>query len=195
MITAEQLKAIVPMAKKVSIANFSLPLNTYMPKYGIISVKQEAAFIAQLAHESGSLKYVREIASGRKYEGRKDLGNVFPGDGVKFKGRGLIQITGRSNYRDVSLAIFKDLRLLTTPDLLAQPKYAVQSACWFWQSRDLSDIAEEPAEKRHLIIRIRKPKIVLSPFDYITFRINGGFNGAEERREFYQRACKVLGIA
>lgn len=194
MITSEQLKAIIPLAKKVSIAAFSLPLNTYMPKYGIVSARQEAAFIAQLAHESASLRYVREIASGKRYEGRKDLGNIYPGDGVKFKGRGLIQLTGRSNYRDVSLALFKDLRLLTTPDLLAQPKYAVQSACWYWQSRDLGEIADEPDDKRHLIIRIKKPKIVLTPFDYISFRINGGFNGLEQRRAFYEKARQVLGV-
>lgn len=194
MITSEQLKAIIPLAKRATIATFSLPLNIYMPKYGIVSARQEAAFIAQLAHESMSFRYVREIASGKKYEGRKDLGNTYPGDGVKFKGRGLIQLTGRSNYRDVSLALFKDLRLLTTPDILAQPKYAVQSACWFWQSRGLSEIADAPPDKRYLIIRIKKPKLVLTPFDYICYRVNGGFNGIDERREFYARACKVLGV-
>ena len=93
--TREQLKQICPAIKDKNLQ--------YADYISIATAKwsrdAKAAFVAQLAHESGAFNYVREIASGRAYEGRKDLGNVMVGDGMKFKGRGLIQITGRANYR------------------------------------------------------------------------------------------------
>ena len=68
-----------------------------MEKYQITTPLRRAAFLAQLAHESGELKYMEEIASGEAYEGRKELGNTAPGDGKRYKGRGPIQLTGRFN--------------------------------------------------------------------------------------------------
>ncbi|WP_212590530.1 glycoside hydrolase family 19 protein [Williamwhitmania taraxaci] len=127
-------------------------------------------FIAQLAHESGSFQYVREIASGNAYEGRKDLGNVNAGDGVKFKGRGLIQITGRANYEKCSLALFGDRRLLDNPELLELPDNAVKSAAWFWQSHGLNALADKDDIRA------------------ITKRINGGYNGLVDRMAFYDIA-------
>lgn len=150
-------------------------LNAAMEEFEINTPKREAAFIAQLAHESGSFRYVREIASGKAYEGRVDLGNTEPGDGVRFKGRGLIQITGRANYQACSVALFGDDRLVASPVLLETPPEACRSAAWFWKSRSLNNLAD------------------LGKFLSITKRINGGTNGLADREAYYKRAKEVLG--
>lgn len=136
-----------------------------------------AAFLAQIGHESGSLVYVKELGGPSyfaKYDGRKDLGNTQPGDGAKFAGRGLIQVTGRANYLTASKALFGDDRLLKTPELLEQPEWAAESAVWFWSSRNLNALAD--ADR----------------FTDLTKRINGGTNGLEDRKARYRQALKVL---
>jgi putative chitinase len=186
MITLQQLKQIIPGAKHPEVY---LPhLNELMPKYGIDSPIRQAAFIAQIAHESGSLNYVREIASGDAYEGRKDLGNIYPGDGRKFKGRGLIQITGRVNYLALSHHIFKDASLTMNPELLAIPQYAVLSACWFWNGKGLNDVADKP----ETWTRLSKNGRTYTKIQWISRTINGGLNGIAERVHFYEKAKSVL---
>lgn len=171
--TLSQLMNIMPYAN--SRAALFLPfLNAAMDEYLIDTPKRQAAFLAQIAHESGSLRYVREIATGSAYEGRADLGNTEPGDGVKFRGRGLIQITGRANYKACSLALFGDVRLLKTPVLLEQPDNACRSAAWFWSDRGLNELADA------------------GKFVTITRRINGGKNGLEDRQAYYARAKEAL---
>jgi putative chitinase len=136
-----------------------------------------AAFLAQVGHESGSLVYTKELGGPTyfaKYEGRADLGNTQPGDGAKFCGRGLIQVTGRANYRKCSLALFGDERLLATPDLLEKPEFAVRSAVWYWTKQNLNELAE--ADR----------------FTDLTRAINGGTNGLEDRKERYRHALSVL---
>lgn len=174
MITLEQLRAIMPQARSRADV-YLLPLQEAMTEYGIDTPVRRAAFLAQVAHESGQLRYVRELASGEAYEGRADLGNTLPGDGIRFKGRGLIQITGRANYRACSLALFGDLRLLTQPELLEAPSPACRSAAWFWASRGLNALADA------------------GDFRAITRRINGGINGYAERLAAFERAQAVLG--
>ena len=151
-------------------------LNTAMNHYQIVGLKRVAAFIAQVGHESGQLKYVKEIWGPTKaqarYEGRADLGNTQPGDGSKYRGRGLIQITGRANYAECGEALGLDL--VNHPELLEKPQHACMSAAWFWSSRGLNTQADA------------------GRFDTITRRINGGQNGAADRRELYARALKVL---
>lgn len=118
MIKIEQLKKIIPYAGRRADV-FLVPINEAMNEFGINTPIRQAAFLAQIAHESGSLRYVREIASGEAYEGRVDLGNTEPGDGPRFRGRGLIQITGRSNYHDCSVALYgAEAPLLLHPELL-----------------------------------------------------------------------------
>src|SRR6478736_7421705 len=97
-LTKDDLKRIMPLASASALDRFCEPINSTLPKYLINTPTRIAAFLAQIAHESGQFRYVKELASGEAYEGRKDLGNTQPGDGKKFKGRGLIQITGRNNY-------------------------------------------------------------------------------------------------
>lgn len=176
MITIEQLKKIIPYAGPRA-GVFLGPLNDAMAEFGINTPARQAAFLAQVAHESGSLRYVEEIASGRAYEGRADLGNVRPGDGFKFKGRGLIQITGRANYRACSIALYRDERLLDKPELLEQVDAACRSAAWFWQNRSLNTWADAGDE---------------AAFRKITRAINGGFNGLADRIAYYERAKEVL---
>lgn len=138
---------------------------------------RQANFLAQIGHESGSLVYVKELGGPSyfaKYEGRKDLGNVKPGDGVKFPGRGLIQVTGRANYGKASQALFGDDRLLSAPEILEQPEWAAKSAVWYWSTRNLNALAD--ADR----------------FTDITKAINGGANGLDDRKARYKLALSVL---
>lgn len=172
MITGTQLQSIMPFAK-ARIPSFVSPLNGAMHEFHINSPIRQAAFIAQIAHESGELRYVEEIDSGSAYEGRKDLGNTQPGDGMKYKGRGLIQITGRNNYLECGKALGVDL--VTQPELLETNDLACRSAAWFWSSHGLNDLADK------------------GDFERITKRINGGYNGLKERQAYYAKALLFLG--
>lgn len=174
MITREEALRIMPYAA-ARVDTFLPFLNTAMLDYEIVGPLRISAFLAQIAHESGEMRYVEEIASGEAYEGRKDLGNIHAGDGVKFKGRGLLQITGRANYERCSEALFGNDILLQTPELLAQPKHASLSAGWFWSTRQLNQLAD------------------LEDFRGITRKINGGYNGYPARVSYYERAKMVLG--
>lgn len=174
MITLDQLRAIMPYAAGRA-ATFIDPLNRAMAERGIDTPQRQAAFLAQVAHESGSLRYVKEIASGDAYEGRADLGNTEPGDGSRYKGRGLIQITGRTNYRACSAALFGDGQaLLDHPEFLELPENATRSAAWFWAARGLNERADR------------------GEFERITRIINGGTNGMADRLAHWDRALKVL---
>lgn len=182
LITLQHLKAICPNLP--TNADVFIPyLNETCQKYGIDTPKKVAAFIAQLAHESMQFRRTQEIASGKAYEGRKDIGNIYKGDGVRYKGRGLIQVTGRTNYHLMGKELGADF--VATPELLQAPRYACLSAGVFWQSRKLNEFAELPAEWRS------KTK-GFTPFQYITYRINGGLNGLAEREQFYKVALQVF---
>ena len=174
-ITQQQLLQILPNAGPVA-GVFVPVLNAAMGHYQIVGTKRVAAFIAQIGHESGQLKYVKEIwgptAAQAKYEGRKDLGNTVAGDGSKYRGRGLIQITGRANYMACGEALGLDL--IKQPELLEKPQHACMSAAWFWATKGLNTLADA------------------DQFDKITRRINGGQNGAADRQALYARALKVL---
>lgn len=172
--TAEILKKCMPSAFDANIQKFLKPLNEAMEKYEISTPRRQAAFLAQLAHESGSLRYVEEIASGEAYEGREDLGNTQLGDGKRFKGRGLIQITGRTNYQAVGEALGYDF--ISHPEDLEKPGAASFSAAWFWWSRHLNSVAD------------------IDGFERITRKINGGINGFEDRKKHWENCKKALGV-
>lgn len=181
-VTLEQLRAIMPAAKQARPGIYLDPINEAMEEFSIITNRRMAAFLAQLAHESGELRYVLELASGAAYDtGRLAgvLGNTpeADGDGQRYKGRGLIQITGRDNYRACSLALFGDESILIeTPALLETPIPAARSAAWFWWSRGLNALADQP-----------------NSFQAITRRINKGLKGYAARVMYFDRAKKVLG--
>ena len=174
-ITEQQLLQILPNAGRQA-GVFVPVLNTAMSKYGIVTVQRSATFIAQVGHESGQLRYVREIwgptAQQAGYEGRADLGNTVRGDGSKYRGRGLIQITGRANYAACGEALALDL--INHPELLEQSQHASMSAAWFWSMKGLNTLADK------------------GEFLKITRRINGGVNGLEDRQWLYAQAQKVL---
>lgn len=138
-----------------------------------------AAFLAQLAHESGEFRYMEELADGSAYEGRADLGNVRPGDGPKYKGHGPIQITGRANHRACGQSLGLDLE--SDPTLLTRPEYGTASAVWFWTvgngKIDLNLLADR------------------GWFKAITRLINGGLNGLSDRRQYWDRNRALLGLA
>ena len=137
-ITETLLKKLLPGSTEANRIKYAKHFDKYLPLYGIKTEKQVAAFFAQIGHESAELRHCEEIASGKAYEGRKDLGNTQPGDGMKFKGRGLLQITGRANYTQISKALGVDF--INNPKLLTEPDRAVESACWWWKNRKLNDI-------------------------------------------------------
>lgn len=174
-ITEQQLLRILPNAGRQAGVFVSV-LNTAMSKYGIVTVPRIAAFIAQIGHESGQLRHVREIwgptAQQAGYEGRADLGNTVKGDGSKYRGRGLIQVTGRANYAACGEALALDL--INHPELLERPQHAAMSAAWFWSTKGLNTLADK------------------GEFVKITRRINGGVNGLEDRQRLYTQALKVL---
>lgn len=189
-LTADQLKAIIPAIKQGAVDAYLPHLNTFMPMYGIDTPQRIGAFLAQTAEESINFTAVRELASGQAYEGRKDLGNTEPGDGVRFKGRGLIQITGKGNYKWCSRDLFADDRLIATPELLTSPQYAVQSACWFWKvAKGLNGIADNPEDWTHLWPHNGK---TYTKIQWITLLINGGQNGIDVRTSNYNRARQAL---
>lgn len=177
-LTKEQLKQISPSTPDSRIDTFIGHLNAYMPLYGIDTPNEIASFLAQVLHESGGLKWLREIwgptLAQSKYEGRADLGNNVKGDGKKFMGRGLMQITGRANYQRMSKDMFGDERLLQTPDLLSTAQYAVQSACIYWKWRKMDLIDDD--------FDIRAE----------TKKVNGGYNGLADRQQYFDKAIEVL---
>ncbi|POA58733.1 MULTISPECIES: glycoside hydrolase family 19 protein [unclassified Pseudomonas] len=182
-ITEEQLLKIMPNARRQA-GVFVSPLNAAMARRQIDTPKRQAAFLAQIGHESGQLQYVRELGNDQ-YLSKYDtgtlaarLGNTLEadGDGQRYRGRGLIQVTGRSNYRQCSLGLFGDERLLELPELLEQAQWAAESAAWFWERAGLNALADR------------------DEFNAITRRINGGLNGLEDRRQLWGRARSVLGL-
>lgn len=198
-ITSQQLLHILPNAGPVA-GVFVPVLNTAMNRYQIVGTKRIAAFIAQVGHESGHLtrlvenlnygadalrktwpnRFGVELATvaARKPEQIANIaygnrmGNTEQGDGWKYRGRGLIQITGKNNYRACGEALGLDL--IAQPELLEKPQNACMSAAWFWATNGLNTLADA------------------GKFDAITQRINGGQNGAADRQALYARALKVL---
>lgn len=174
---------------------FMNAINETCERYGINTPIRQLCFLAQVGHESGGLFYTEELASGQAYEGRKGLGNTAPGDGVRFKGRGLIQITGRANYKSLSDALGVDF--VKTPTLLGgknvkfcnpeQLRNAALSAGWYWNSRKLNAIADR--------IDIEKPIDEgdnLEAYKDLTRKINGGLNGLADRLNRYKAGVKYF---
>ncbi len=134
-----------------------------------------AHFTAQVAHESAGFRAVEEFADGRAYEGRRDLGNSQPGDGPRYKGRGLIQLTGRANYRDIGRMLNLDLE--ARPALAAEPVNALRIACAYWDWRNLNRLADA------------------DDLNAVTRAVNGGLNGLADRRRYLTLARAALDAA
>lgn len=174
MLTAHKLAEI---GVRIDRASEWFPsIDSAMNEFGINTPARQAAFIAQILHESGMLRYTVELwgptAAQLRYEGRRDLGNTQPGDGPRFKGRGLLQTTGRSNYKMTGEALGVDL--VNHPELLSTPEYAARSAGWYWKRNRLNALADS------------------GDFRLLTRRINGGYNGYDERLALWNKAKEVL---
>jgi putative chitinase len=172
LVSQTEFERVFRYASKKNKDKYFQPLNQACVEFQINTPKRLAAFFAQLAHESGSLKYSEEIASGAAYEGRRDLGNISSGDGVRFKGRGLIQLTGRFNYRKYGNLLGLDL--IGNPEQAATPSVSCRIAGLFWKSHGLNELADK------------------GDFSEITRRINGGYNGLRDRIDHWNHAKAVL---
>ncbi|MDZ4269631.1 MAG: glycoside hydrolase family 19 protein [Mycobacterium sp.] len=140
-----------------------------------------AMWMAQLGHESGGLKFMEEVADGSAYEGRTDLGNTEEGDGPRFKGRGPIQLTGRTNYAAVSRwahgrnLVRSPTFFVDQPAQLAGDTFGFLGAVWYWTvARDLNAFADD------------------GDLEGATRAINGGLHGIKDRRARWNR-CRRLG--
>ena len=147
-------------------------INQTFEKYQINTKLRQCHFLAQILHESGLFKYTLELASGQAYEGRVSLGNLQKGDGVKFKGRGYIQITGRFNYDKLSKEF--NIDFISDPKLLENNPYAMLSAGWYWNLHNLNEFAD-------------KDDIIT-----ITRKINGGLNGFDDRKKWLEKCKGVI---
>lgn len=178
MITPAIIRAVMPAAgRRADI--YGLLLADAAARFDISTPARAAAFLAQVAHESGQLAYTREVwgptPAQLRYEGRADLGNTQAGDGKRFMGRGLIQITGRKNYLLCGFELHLDL--IAMPGLLEQPEAAAASAGWYWHVKNLNRFADA------------------GDFVGLTRAINGGTNGLDDRQEFWARAKAALGVS
>lgn len=182
MIDAPTLLLIVPLCPKVQVDVISSAMSlVFSESKGLDSKIQQAHFIAQVAHETGQFRWVKELGGSdyfrSNYEYREDLGNKNPDDGERFCGRGWAMATGRSLYHELSQHFGIDF--ISSPYLLEKPEWAAKSAGYFWESRAMGDIA------------INSESTTL---ERVSKRWNGGVNGLTERAIFFGRACAALEI-
>jgi predicted chitinase len=172
------LSMVYIKASKKDIDLYTPHICRTLEKYAINTPGRQAHFLAQTGHESGELRFREEIADGRAYENRRDLGNTRPGDGPKFKGRGLIQLTGRANYQAYGRDLGRVDELLSTPEIVAEdPALCVDVAGWYWDRRGLNESADQ------------------DDLEDGTRKINGGLNGLEDRQRILDRAGALLNTA
>jgi putative chitinase len=178
LVTEAQLHAVMTRLAAVKVTQYIGPLNSALVGAQIDNRLRICAFLGQVAHESGELAWFHEFASGMEYDITvnprlaRGLGNVNPGDGPRYKGRGPIQLTGRNNYRACGKALGLDLE--GNPDIAVQPGVAFRTAGWFWSTHGLNTLADQ------------------SDYRTITRRINGGYNGYADRVKYYERALQVF---
>jgi predicted chitinase len=180
-VTTEQLVRIMPHASRKKLTDWLGALNEAMAAYEINTALRMAAFVSQLAHESGEFNFMSELwgptPAQKRYEPVTDLskrlGNKEAGDGYRYRGRGPIQITGRANYQRYGELLGLDL--VAQPDLAATPEVGFRIAALYWQTNGLNACADKGL------------------FKLITKRINGGYNGLPQRVAFYQAALAALG--
>lgn len=181
MITKDILLQIMPNLKETLCEKYFPFVQQAMAEFEITTPLREAAFLAQIAHESGEFRFLEEIwgptTAQKSYEPpskkAKDLGNSEPGDGKRFKGRGAIQLTGRGNYEKFSHLL--NLDLVTHPEMAANPDVAFRISGAFWKLNGLNQLADQ------------------GKFETITRRINGGLTGQSERLKYYNKARKLCG--
>lgn len=172
-ITPQLLREIAgaPVSKPI-VEHLCEHLPEVLDLYSINTRLRIAHFLAQIAHESAHFRTLEEYASGAAYEGRRDLGNIYTGDGRRFKGRGVIQLTGRANYRKYGKLLGIDLE--NNPTRAAEPRISLLTAAEYWKQNNLNALADKDDVRA------------------ITRRINGGFNGLKDRMDKLARAKRFL---
>ncbi len=148
-----------------------------LPKWQINTPLRVAHFVSQACHETGGWLHLVEMGGAdyfKKYDGRQDLGNAYPGDGYRFRGRGVFQLTGRCNY--AAMGVRTSFELTTDPDLAAEPAQSVVIACIFWADKGLNAYADQDGAA------------------IITRKINGGLNGYTERVAILKRIKEAWGL-
>lgn len=148
-------------------------LNGCLSRFKINTPPRMRHFLSQVAHESAGLKYLKELATGDAYEGRRDLGNVKPGDGRRFKGGGALQVTGRANYQALCNYL-GDPRVMEGCDYLADTLPFTASGHW-WTRNSMNVLCDQGAT-----------------VEQITRRVNGGLNGLNDRKFYYAIALRVI---
>lgn len=186
----ERLAAMCPFTPRLKLEIFVEPLAATFGEFSIDTLARCSSFLAQVAHESGGFHYLRELASGEAYEGNAHLGNTEPGDGPRFKGRGLIQITGRKNYALAAEAL--GLPLLEQPELLEEPLQACRSAGWFWTIGAGLNLSKRAIAHGVPIGCNLNDLADSGDFEGITLAINGGLNGQDDRVAYLRRAQGAL---
>jgi putative chitinase len=173
-ITVELLAQLSRKERPELLPGIAAAMNEFFPKYDITTEKRIEHFLAQALHEADGFRTLSEYASGDAYDTRTDLGNTpqKDGDGRKYKGRGIFQTTGKTNYRAAGKAMGIDA--INHPELLATPRYAVWSACIYWQSRKLNEWADRDDIRT------------------ITRKINGGYNGLDDRVAYLYRVRRFI---
>jgi putative chitinase len=166
------LRQIAPNGKDQIIRDLADVLPALCDRYAINTSSRMAHFLAQICHESDHFKTTVEYASGDAYEGRKDLGNIEKGDGRRFKGRGLIQLTGRNNYEKAGWVLHQDF--VADPEMVARFPHAADVAGWYWHIHELNHHADRDDVKR------------------ITKIINGGLIGLQSRQVYLKAAKSAL---
>lgn len=176
-ITVTQLKEICPNLSQAKAEKYVPFLNQSILAADLATPERLSFFLAQLAHESLQFFYTKEVASGKDYEPSKNaslakkLGNTSEGDGIRYKGRGFIMVTGKANYK--ACGEFIGLDLINHPELLEQPVNAFKSAVWFWNTNNLNKFCDK------------------GDFKGLTRAINGAYNGLEDRIKYHRRALEV----
>lgn len=187
-VTADELRKIVPGIPSKRLLRMLGPLNQAIELSGCTTEERKAMFIAQLAHESGGFKFMHELGATPyfdKYEPGtkkgKELGNTEPGDGARYKGRGFIQITGRSNYEKAGKALGIDL--VNHPEKAEDPEVAAKVAAWYWRTHTVAKGKGANKKRYHLNDLADK-----GDFVGVTRGVNGGTNGLKDREAYYARA-------
>lgn len=171
-ITKEMLDTLCPQGKDSITGPVAEFFNKHADTYGVNTALRICHFIAQAAHESAHFMTLEEYASGAAYEGRKDLGNTQPGDGKRYKGRGIFQLTGRANYSVYGKLLGVDLE--NNPELAETPEISVLTALEYWKNRKLNEYADKDDIKA------------------VTKRINGGYNGLEDRTKYLKKIKELI---
>jgi putative chitinase len=160
-----------------AIRKLAKPIVETLQRYQINTPLRQAHFLAQIGHESGELRFRKELADGTAYENRRDLGNTQPGDGPRFKGRGLIQLTGRKNYAEYTRSNIFGINVEMNPELVAtDDRLCVDVAGWYWDRRRINGLADR------------------DDADAVTRAINGGLNGLADRQRLLSRAKVLMDI-